>query len=334
MNLPPHSLKVSVGMCTYNSDSFLEEQLKSIAAQIRLPDEIIICDDGSTDRTLDILHSWKESVSFTVQIYQNSKNLGYTKNFEKVMRLCTGDIIFLADHDDIWRPDRVSLCVEEFQKDELLGLITTNAELIDAEGTLQAITLREYINLMHVHHFWCFFFPPGNTMELWTGCTMAIRRTFLNHLLPIPNHFACHDIWIYLCMPLYAKIKYLDTCLIQYRLHGENYSTAPTVQNLLAHPSQWNYYNTILETLDFHGDLFHPLIAQAKKMPEGSLKHRFLQKLYRHQKHFARRKKICQHFWKNIGIFLGEILNGGYFFHPQGFRSMLYDFVKGSGIKS
>ena len=326
-------LKISVAMCTYNSERFIREQLHSITAQTRLPDEIVICDDGSTDDTVKILRQWKELVPWTVRIYRNEENLGYTKNFEKVMSLCTGDVVFLADHDDVWMSGRVAMCMEAFEKDPELGLVTTDAELIDAEGNPQGMTLWEYVRRMQVRRFWGFFFPPGNKMELWTGCTMAVRRRFLKEMLPIPPNFACHDIWLYLVMPLYAKIKYLDACLIQYRLHGSNHSTAPTVRELLENPSRWNYYNTVVETLAGHPGLVESLLAQVEKIPPGDLKTRYSRQLNQHAAHFAVRKRVSQNFWKNIGSFFAEVFSGGYFRHPQAIRAMIYDVARGVGAK-
>ncbi len=330
---PHESLSVSVAMCTYNSERFLRPQLQSIAAQTRLPDEVVVCDDGSQDDTLKILRQWDELVPFPVRIVRNEKNLGYTKNFEQAMRLCTGDVIFLSDHDDVWMSGRVARCMEVFEKEPEVGLVTTNAEIVDAEGGSQEMTLREFVDRMHIREFWRFFFPPGQRMELWTGCTMAVRRNLLPEVFPIPETLACHDVWLYMTVPLYTKIRYLDACLIQYRLHGNNHSTAPTAQHLRENPSRWNYFNTVLETLGQHPQLFESLLAQAEKLPDGDLKTRYIAQLHRHQTHFQNRARIQQSFSKNISLYFSEIFSGTYFRHPQAFRSMGYDFLKGMGVK-
>lgn len=326
-------LSVSVAMCTYNSERFLRPQLQSIAAQTRLPDEVVVCDDGSRDNTLKILRQWDELVPFSVRIVQNTENLGYTKNFEQAMRLCTGDVVFLSDHDDVWLSGRIARCMEAFETDPELGLVTTNAEIIDADGVSQEMTLREFVDRMHIHEFWRFFFPPGQRMELWTGCTMAVRRSLLAEVFPIPETLACHDVWLYMTLPLYAKIRYLDACLIQYRLHGGNHSTAPTAQQLRENPPRWHYFNTILHTLAEHPLLFESLAAQAETLPDGELKTSYLAQLSRHREHFDKRARIQQGFLKNFGLFFSEMISGAYFRHPQAFRSMGYDVAKGLGIK-
>lgn len=101
-------LSISVAMCTYNGSAFLQEQLDSIAAQTRLPDELVICDDGSSDSTVDIVERFAHGVSFRVQLFRNPQNLGSTRNFEQAMRLCTGDLIALSDQDDVWMPEKLA----------------------------------------------------------------------------------------------------------------------------------------------------------------------------------------------------------------------------------
>ena len=94
-------LCLSVSMCTYNGARFLREQLESIASQIRLPDELVVCDDGSTDATLAILTEYAKAVRFPVRIQCNTSRLGPAKNFEQAISLCKGEIIVLSDQDDI-----------------------------------------------------------------------------------------------------------------------------------------------------------------------------------------------------------------------------------------
>jgi len=92
---------ISVALCTYNGELYLREQLESILKQTFPPDEIIICDDGSTDTTIKILEEFRRKSFIPVKVYYNKENLGVSKNFEKAISLCSGDIIFLSDQDDV-----------------------------------------------------------------------------------------------------------------------------------------------------------------------------------------------------------------------------------------
>src|SRR5690242_1846918 len=102
-------LRISVAMCTFNGARFLPEQLESITAQTRLPDELVICDDRSADESLEIIRAFLDRPPFTVRLEINERNLGSTKNFEKAIGLCQGEIIALADQDDVWFPQKLEL---------------------------------------------------------------------------------------------------------------------------------------------------------------------------------------------------------------------------------
>src|SRR5919199_6162917 len=120
--------RVSVAMCTYNGERYLQEQLDSIAAQTCLPDELVVCDDRSSDRTLEIIQIFKSKVSFPVHLHINPENLGTIKNFEKAISLCTGDIIVLSDQDDVWKPHKVETILQAFAKNTKAGYVFSNAD--------------------------------------------------------------------------------------------------------------------------------------------------------------------------------------------------------------
>src|SRR4051794_15860948 len=99
----------SVAMCTYNGARFIGAQLASVAAQTRTPDELIVCDDRSTDETVAIVQKFADSAPFRVRLHVNEENLGSTKNFERAVSLCEGDLIALCDQDDVWLPEARAL---------------------------------------------------------------------------------------------------------------------------------------------------------------------------------------------------------------------------------
>ena len=125
--------RISVALCTFNGERFLPRQLASIQQQTRLPDELVICDDRSTDTTLAIVRDFASAVSFPVKVMQNERNLGSTKNFENAMRLCSGDLIALSDQDDVWYPQRLARSEQELQSHPAAGLVFSDGEIIDDE---------------------------------------------------------------------------------------------------------------------------------------------------------------------------------------------------------
>ena len=137
------ALRISVALCTHNGARFLPEQLKGFLDQQRHPDEIIICDDVSTDATLELLEAFARSAPFPVRIYRNSENLGYSRNFMKSVGLCSGDIIAFSDQDDVWYARKLLRLEQFFLSHPDAGGIFSDGDLIDTSsrripGTLWA----------------------------------------------------------------------------------------------------------------------------------------------------------------------------------------------------
>src|ERR1700710_1796077 len=99
--------QISIAMATYNGERYLPEMLDSLAAQTRLPDELVVRDDGSSDHTLEVVHYFAERAGFPVRVLPAGERLGYAQNFVTVSRACTGDVLFFADQDDGLRPGKL-----------------------------------------------------------------------------------------------------------------------------------------------------------------------------------------------------------------------------------
>ncbi len=207
-------MKISIAMATYNGANFVSEQLESFRRQTRLPDELIITDDCSTDGTIDILNKFKDSAPFKVKIYINEANLGYTQNFNKSLELCTGDLIFLSDQDDVWFPTKIehmlNLTVQFPDKD----LFMVNAELTDVNLKKSGLTKQGQIRDLGM---------KDSTFVM--GCCIAVKKRYIDLILPIPKNFLGHDDWIVNIADM-LNIKYIDSSIQQYyRIHGNNTST-------------------------------------------------------------------------------------------------------------
>ena len=129
-------MKVSVCMCTYNGENFIQEQLDSIYQQTRQIDELIICDDKSKDRTVEIISEYIRSKKLEEKwrLYINETNKGYPGNFYYAMSLCTGDIVFLADQDDIWKKNKLQIMCDVLGQEKDIQVLACKFGLIDAEG--------------------------------------------------------------------------------------------------------------------------------------------------------------------------------------------------------
>jgi glycosyltransferase involved in cell wall biosynthesis len=216
-------MKISVATCTYNGAEFLPAQLESIFAQTRTPDEVIICDDGSTDETRQILTKFAAGSPVPISLKFNQQNLGSVKNFEQAISLCNGDVIALCDQDDVWRRDKLELTEHAFRKTPTAGLVFSDAEIVDEN--LKSLNRRMWTQVDFGRRKRRLL-RTGRALEVlitgWTvtGATMAFRSEFLKLCLPIPDDIAMiHDGWIALAIAAVADVVPIEQPLIKYRQH-------------------------------------------------------------------------------------------------------------------
>lgn len=125
----------SVVIATYNGEKYIIEQLNSILNQSIMPDEIIIVDDCSSDKTCEVIEGYmKKNSSCQIKFYRNEKNLGYAKNFWKALHYATGKYIFLCDQDDIWENEKIEKIIKIFSENKKIMALNTNYELINENG--------------------------------------------------------------------------------------------------------------------------------------------------------------------------------------------------------
>lgn len=204
---------ISVAMATYNGARFLSEQLRSLAGQELLPTELVVTDDGSTDGTPDLIEAFGASAPFQVRVHRNAERLGVLRNFEKALSLCSGDIIFLSDQDDVWLPAKIRTVVGAFeaQPDALVVLndkIITDENLVPSGSTM----------LANIRGFGS---PDSNFVA---GCCAAFRRQWLDFALPIPEGPPAHDSWLLGLAHRLGKVRIIERPLQYYRRHSENVS--------------------------------------------------------------------------------------------------------------
>jgi glycosyltransferase involved in cell wall biosynthesis len=214
--------RISVAMCTYNGARHLHKQLDSIAAQTHVPDELVICDDRSQDETSEIIESFAKTTPFRVRLIVNDRNLGSSKNFEKAMRLCTGDLIALSDQDDIWYPQKLEVQCEFFSNHPELGGLFSDGDLMDQNSVSTGIRIWETIHfdsdrqeLLSLGHLSTVLLRNN----VVTGATLMVRSSELSFCLPVPGSWV-HDGWIAWMLGLHSKMGFVRESLIRYRMHG------------------------------------------------------------------------------------------------------------------
>lgn len=215
-------MKISVAMCTYNGAKYISEQLESILHQTLVEvDEIIICDDGSTDNTIQIIEKLREN-NTKIVLYQNEMNLGSTKNFEKAIQLTTGDYIFLSDQDDIWKKDKVVKTIDIFNQNLNAEVVFTNADVVDENSLpIPNITIWDLVffyenELPKPIDFFDLIAKNGNVV---TGATVCFKKELKPFLFPFSSH-VLHDEWIAMVSALKKSLVYSTEKLISYRVHN------------------------------------------------------------------------------------------------------------------
>lgn len=214
--------RISVALCTCNGGRFLEAQLASYRRQTRVPDELVVCDDVSTDETLAIVERFAARAPFPVRIERNQQRLGSTKNFEQAIGLCRGDLIATSDQDDVWLPDKLASCVAVFAARPDCGLVFSDADVVDDE--LRPLGHRMW-DAIHFGPRARRRFRQGRAFDVllrqWvvTGATMMFRAEHRPQVLPIPGNWI-HDGWIAFIIGALAPIALVERSTLQYRQHA------------------------------------------------------------------------------------------------------------------
>lgn len=213
----------SVCMATYNGERFIKEQIDSILCQLSPDDELIISDDESTDRTLDIIASYNDKrvkvlhhKHLSQNFYKNSKLPIVSFNFENALKQAKGDYIFLSDQDDIWLPNKVQSSLAALKTS---NFALSNFSVIDDDGNLKAKKFYEknpiekllLKNVLRPH---------------FIGCCLCFDKFILQKILPFPKTTLSHDFWIGLVSLKFGKVTFIDEPLILHRVGKFNTSTA------------------------------------------------------------------------------------------------------------
>ncbi len=222
-----HGKSISVAMCTYNGERFLKEQLESIAAQTRLPMELVICDDRSTDSTISKIESFAASAPFPVRFHLNPVNLGgaakgITKNFEQASGLCVGDLIAFCDQDDVWLPQKLERMAQTMEERPELGGTFVDAQLINDKGEPKGVLLSETTGMTAREQERLEsgkVLPVLLSMTKVYGCTLMVDAGVLKKVLPVPPHW-WFDAWVPCMVAVHTKLAFIPEQLFYYRIHA------------------------------------------------------------------------------------------------------------------
>lgn len=208
-------MKLSVALAYYDGGKYIEEQVASILAQLGREDELIISVDQCEDGSRDLLKQMKTDDLYGRIRVIRGKKAGIVKNFEYAIRHCSGDIIFLADQDDIWLPGKVEAVVEAFADEEVMAVLH-DACLIDKDGNALGEETMFSLRRSRTGKLKNFI------RNSYVGCCMAFRRDLVPVILPIPRTMYMHDYWIGTAAEQMGRVVLIDKPYTAYRRHEGN----------------------------------------------------------------------------------------------------------------
>lgn len=214
---------VSVALCTRNGTRFLPELLDSLAAQTLQPTEVVACDDASSDKTLTVLENFARRAPFSVHIHVHPTPLGVVGNFSYAIRTCIGQIIALADQDDIYSAVKLEKLSAALDARDAMAVFS-DAEVVTADLSLHGYTMWQQVGftaerrkLMQADRPWEVLFKD----PVVTGATLMFKRELLPYILPIPDSWV-HDAWIAQIAASQGRLVAIDEALLLYRQHAGN----------------------------------------------------------------------------------------------------------------
>jgi glycosyltransferase involved in cell wall biosynthesis len=210
---------LSVLIDTYNHEKFIEQAVVSVLEQdFPLDDiEILVVDDGSTDRTPDILRQFEPSI----RVLQKH-NGGQASAFNFAIPNCRGEVIAFLDGDDWWTRDKLRKIVPVFQSQPDIGGVGHGYFVVDAEGRPQSTGLPQRSCRLNART------PEAAALFCRHGgffgtSRVAYRKSILEQILPIPEGAVIEaDEWLFTLAPCLTDVMVLDQPLFYYRLHGGN----------------------------------------------------------------------------------------------------------------
>ena len=220
--------KVSVAMATYNGEKFIEEQLDSILSQTYFVDELVICDDGSTDHTMDIIREYQKKYP-CIHLYQNKETLGFKLNFKKSLELSSGDYIFLCDQDDVWMLDKVEKMIQKMKEKPNILVLASSFVYINQFGNLKEVPLLRgrsnnnlYIKQVEKDEMVEIKFEEFYNHNFFQGCSLALTKQFKNTLIQHYSTVVAHDYLINFTAAKMNGMYFWNTALFKYRIHENN----------------------------------------------------------------------------------------------------------------
>ncbi len=219
-------MKISIALTTYNGELYIKKQLDSIIGQTVLPDEIIVVDDCSTDQTVHILNEYKNTIQLkgfqiVFSIFQNKKNTGVNKAFERALKLCTSTYVLLCDQDDIWNNRKIEILFDKIKIVECdqPAMVTSLVAFIDSNDVI--LSKESYIN--NLRKDTCGYASTLLSRQISFGCSMIINQKLIKHINSFPDYLL-YDVYLGFVAAMIGVKYNLSIPLTYNRIHNQSYT--------------------------------------------------------------------------------------------------------------
>lgn len=254
-------IKTSVALCTFNGEKYIEQLLESLLKQTLKPDEIVICDDCSTDRTVEMIYNFFSNNQLNYTLVINQNNIGFFNNFKKAVSLCTGDIVFLCDQDDVWEETKIACLIDIMSSNSHILSLTTNIRLIDEQGQYILPNRKDGDNpFFKKSHFEVdqknndLYKVSLRTVlchNIAPGCSQVVRKSIIKDIMKFER--SAHD-WVFNQIAAFRDgAYYYDKPLTRYRYHKHQTIGIPNYYYCMITNKKWDrllsYYKEIAQFL-------------------------------------------------------------------------------------
>ncbi|OHB49683.1 MAG: hypothetical protein A2Y10_05870 [Planctomycetes bacterium GWF2_41_51] len=228
---------ISIILATYNGERYLSDQIESLLAQNYKDWQLIISDDGSSDKTIDVIRKYVRKYPVAIKVLKNEAgNVGPSQNFLRLLGCIDTNYAMFCDQDDVWFPEKIKITMDKMKEIEAKVsivtpvLIHTDLGVADRNLNVIADSFWKYQNLHP---------EKGKTLNrllvqnVLTGCTMMINKALRDKIKLFPEQTIMYDWWIALLAAAFGKIDYVPSATILYRQHDSN--------NIGAKGWSWSY---------------------------------------------------------------------------------------------
>ena len=304
-------MKCSIALCTYNGERYLKDQLESLLQQTHRPDEIVVSDDGSTDKTVEIVHSVLRPSTIPYRVLTHTKKLGVFENFSVCMSSCTGDLIFPCDQDDVWKKDKIARHLAVHQANPTVSLVYSNATVVFNTIDNELYPLWDF-NLIRngQYHSRSNLVFKGRSIA---GFCMSVRSDFFKSISPLPKD-VYHDDWCATCAALQDSIYGIPESLAYYRQHGSNAVG-------IIRGGKLSYWKSLFTNVKFYvesdrtiSERHHRVFAELSKRP-NLLSSTTLEELNEVETLYRNRTYELKSYRQSNQLLLDNLMHGRYRYH-------------------